>query len=128
VEQVLDADVGRLVARRLALGAPQEVEEAGAHIRDAAARAGEQAWELPLVEDYVETMKGDIADLRNIPGRNPGGGAITAALFLREFAGDTPWVHLDIAGPMKADEDSFEWSKGATGIGVRTLVEYALAQ
>jgi leucyl aminopeptidase len=108
-----------------ALGSPRaEVRR----VLDAAERAGEKAWELPLVDDYAATMKGEIADLRNIPGKNPGGGAITAALFLKEFAGDTPWVHLDIAGPMKSDEDSFEWSKGATGVGVRTLVEYALAQ
>lgn len=108
-----------------AMGSPRaEVRK----VLDAAERAGEKAWELPLVEEYAPVMKGEIADLRNIPSKNPGGGAITAALFLREFAGETPWVHLDIAGPMKSDEDSFEWSKGATGVGVRTLVEYALSQ
>ncbi|HJT37230.1 MAG TPA: leucyl aminopeptidase [Actinomycetota bacterium] len=97
-------------------------------VLDAAERAGEPAWEMPLNRDYLELMKSDIADLRNVSSRNVGGGAITAALFLKEFAGDTPWVHIDIAGPAKADEDHFENPKWATGAGVRTLVEYALAQ
>jgi leucyl aminopeptidase len=97
-------------------------------VLDAADRAGEPAWELPLNKDYAEVMKSDIADLRNNANKNVGGGAITAALFLKEFAGDTPWVHLDIAGPAKSDEDYFENPKWATGAGVRTLVEYVLSQ
>ncbi|HEX9774176.1 MAG TPA: leucyl aminopeptidase [Actinomycetota bacterium] len=96
-------------------------------VLDAAERAGEQAWELPLVTDYKKLIKSELADVRNVGSRREGG-AITAGLFLKEFAGDTPWVHLDIAGPMGSDEDEFEFSKGATGVGVRTLVEYALAQ
>jgi leucyl aminopeptidase len=99
-----------------------------AKVLSAAERAGEPAWELPLNTDYAVAMKSEIADLSNIAKKDVGAGAITAALFLKEFAGDTPWVHLDIAGPMKSDEDSFENSKGATGVGVRTLVEFALAQ
>jgi len=99
-----------------------------AKVLEAAERAGEPAWELPLNREYLEVMKSDIADLRNVSSRNVGGGAITAALFLKEFAGDTPWVHIDIAGPAKADEDYYENPKWATGAGVRTLVEYALAQ
>jgi leucyl aminopeptidase len=97
-------------------------------VLDAAERAGEAAWELPLNKEYAPVMKSDIADLRNIPTKNVGGGAITAALFLKEFAGDTPWVHLDIAGPSKADEDYYENPKWATGAGVRTLVEYVMDQ
>jgi len=97
-------------------------------VLEAAERAGEPAWELPLNRDYLEVMKSDIADLRNVSSRNVGGGAITAALFLKEFAGDTPWVHIDIAGPAKSDEDFYENPKWATGAGVRTLVEYALGQ
>ncbi|HVL32421.1 MAG TPA: leucyl aminopeptidase [Actinomycetota bacterium] len=97
-------------------------------VLDAAERAGEAAWELPLFEPYAQVLKSEIADLRNIANRNIGGGAITAGLFLKEFAGDTPYVHLDIAGPAKSDDDSFERVKGATGAGVRTLVEYVLSQ
>jgi len=97
-------------------------------VLDAAGRAGEPAWELPLNREYMEVMRSDIADLRNVSSKNVGGGAITAALFLKEFAGDTPWVHIDIAGPAKSDEDNFENPKWATGAGVRTLVEYVLAQ
>jgi leucyl aminopeptidase len=99
-----------------------------AKVLEAAERAGEPAWELPLNREYLEVMKSDIADLRNVSSRNVGGGAITAALFLKEFAGDTPWVHIDIAGPAKSDEDHYENPKWATGAGVRTLVEYALDQ
>ena len=86
--------------------------------------AGEKHWQLPLVEEYKEQIKSDCADMKNIGGRY--GGAITAALFLAEFIGDTPWVHLDIAGPVRSDKDKGFLVKGATGIGVRTLVNLAL--
>ncbi|MHB8512730.1 MAG: leucyl aminopeptidase [Actinomycetota bacterium] len=92
---------------------------------DAASRAGEHAWELPLIEDYRKMIDSDIADLKNIGG--PYGGAITAALFLREFVKGIPWAHLDIAGPEKSDSDDFEQPKGATGSGVRTLVEWLIS-
>jgi leucyl aminopeptidase len=97
-------------------------------VLDAAERAGEPAWELPLFQPYREVLDSEIADLRNIANKNIGGGAITAGLFLKEFADGTPYVHLDIAGPAKSDSDRFEVTKGATGAGVRTLVEYVLAQ
>lgn len=97
-------------------------------VLDAAERAGEPAWELPMFADYRPVLDSEIADLRNIANRNIGGGAITAGLFLKEFAGDTPYVHLDIAGPAKSDDDSFERVKGATGAGVRTLIEYVMSQ
>ena len=95
---------------------------------DAAERAGEGAWELPLYEPYREAIRSEIADLRNINSLDIGGGAITAGLFLQTFAGDTPYIHVDIAGPAKSDSDRFERPKGATGAGVRTLIEYVLAQ
>jgi leucyl aminopeptidase len=88
----------------------------------AAARAGERAWQLPLYDDYRKQLDSDVADLKNIGDRY--GGAITAGLFLREFAGDTPWVHLDIAGPARSTVEEFETPKGATGAGVRTLVRW----
>lgn len=94
---------------------------------DAAARAGEAAWELPMFSEYRKVIDSDIADLNNIATQNVGGGAIVAALFLKEFAGDTPYVHLDIAGPARSQDDSFERVKGATGAGVRTLVEYVMS-
>ncbi len=99
-----------------------------AKVLKAAERGGELAWELPLVQQYRKALDSDIADLNNIATKPVSGGAITAALFLKEFVGDTPWVHIDIAGPAKADEDDFERPKWATGAGVRTLVQYVLNQ
>jgi leucyl aminopeptidase len=93
----------------------------------AADRAGELAWQLPLAKEYRSSIDSDIADLRNISnGRY--GGAITAALFLAEFAGDTKWAHLDIAGPARADADDYEVTKGASGSAVRTLVDWIAPQ
>ncbi|MEE9202732.1 MAG: leucyl aminopeptidase [Dehalococcoidia bacterium] len=86
--------------------------------------AGERHWPLPLEDEYKEQNKSDVADIKNTGGRY--GGAITAALFLSECVGDTPWVHLDIAGPFRSDKDRGYTVKGATGVGVRTLVNLAL--
>jgi len=92
-------------------------------VRAAAARGGEKVWPLPLYDDYKDGLKSDIADIVNSAGRP--GGAITAALFLKEFAGTGPWAHLDIAGTVWA-EDAKPWMpRGATGAIVRTLVELA---
>jgi leucyl aminopeptidase len=86
--------------------------------------AGEKMWHLPLDDDYREQIKSTIADIQNVGGR--GAGASTAAWFLREFTGDTPWVHLDIAGTAWLD-DAKPWAgKGGTGVGVRTLVDLAM--
>jgi len=87
----------------------------------AAATAGEKMWALPVDEDYRDSYKSSIADLANIGGRY--GGAITGAMFVGEFAGDTPWVHLDIAGTRWSNEEKPFMAKGPTGHGVRTLVE-----
>jgi len=93
-----------------------------AQVRDAADRAGESVWPLPLPAEYRELLDSDVADLRNIStGRY--GGALTAGIFLEAFVGDIPWVHLDIAGPARAPSDRGEMTKGGTGFGVRTLVE-----
>jgi leucyl aminopeptidase len=92
-------------------------------LRDAAARGGEKVWPMPLFEEYRESLKSEIADMLNSPGRPAG--AITAAMFLKEFVGPTPWAHLDIAGTAWA-EDAKPWMpKGATGVMIRTLVEVA---
>lgn len=92
-------------------------------VQEAAAQAGESVWELPLGPEYRELLKSDVADMINSGGR--AGGAITAAMFLKEFVGTTPWAHLDIAGTAWVD-DAKPWApKGASGVMVRTLVELA---
>jgi leucyl aminopeptidase len=83
--------------------------------------SGERAWRLPLWEPYQEMVKSHIADVRNSTGR--AGGAITAAAFLSNFVGDYPWVHMDIAGTAWTDKPLAYAPKGATGVGVRLLVQ-----
>jgi leucyl aminopeptidase len=87
--------------------------------------AGEKMWPMPLDDEYRDMIKSTIADIQNV-GSGKGAGASTAAAFLREFTGDTPWVHLDIAGTAWIT-DAKSWSaKGATGVAVRTLAELAM--
>jgi leucyl aminopeptidase len=92
----------------------------------ASTAAGERLWPMPLVEDYRFSLDSSIADLRNIARRelSLSGGSIVAALYLREFVGDVPWAHLDVAGPARADADEDEVTKGATGFGVRTFCRW----
>ncbi len=102
----------------------------GALVRDilaAGEAVGEPGWELPLYADYHRLIASNVADVRNI-GKDRWGGAITAALFLAEFVGDTPWAHLDIAGPAFQEKAGDYWPDGATGVPVRTLVRYVLTQ
>jgi leucyl aminopeptidase len=84
---------------------------------------GERAWPMPLDDDYKDYLKSAFADLANVGGR--WGGAITAAMFLREFAETTPWVHLDIAGTAWLDEEKPHLAKGPTGLPVRTMIRLA---
>ena len=93
-------------------------------VRQASDRAGDRTWPMPTFEDYRELFKSEIADFSNTGGRPAG--SITAALFLKEFTGDLPWAHLDIAGTAWAEEAKPYQPKGATGVAVRTLVELAL--
>jgi leucyl aminopeptidase len=93
------------------------------HVRALAERAGDRCWPLPLFEEYQDQLRSEIADMLNTGGRI--GGAITAGLFLREFTGGLPWIHMDIAGTAWADEDKPFMPKGPTGVGVRTLIELA---
>jgi leucyl aminopeptidase len=86
---------------------------------------GELMWQLPMYAEYREQLKSDVADIKNIGNR--WGGAITAAKFLEEFVGGTPWVHLDIAGTYYADKDKGHIIKGATGVPVRTLLSLVLS-
>ena len=97
-----------------------------AELEQASVHSGEAVWRMPLVEDYRVALDSPTADLRNIgnPKRKLQGGSITAALFLREFAGGRPWAHLDIAGPFWSGGDDDELTKGATGYGVRLLVRW----
>jgi len=91
---------------------------------EAAKIAGEKVWELPLDDDYEELIKSNFADMKNDAGF--GAGAIQGAMFLKQFAGDTPWVHLDIAGTADTKETKGIHAKGATGEMVRTLISLAI--
>jgi len=91
----------------------------------AGAEAGELIWQMPMYEQYKEQNKSDVADIKNVGGKY--GGAITAAQFLAEFVGDTPWVHLDIAGTSLSEKEQAYLVKGATGVPVRTLVNLVLS-
>jgi len=88
--------------------------------------AGEKMWQMPMDDEYREFIKGTVADIQNI-GSGKGGGSITGAWFIREFAGDTPWVHLDIAGTAWNDDAKPWLAKGPTGVALRTLVNLAMS-
>jgi leucyl aminopeptidase len=90
----------------------------------AGAEAGELIWQMPMYEEYKEQNKSSVADIKNVGDK--GAGPITAAQFLAEFVGETPWVHLDIAGTGFDDKERKYLVKGATGVPVRTLVNLAL--
>ncbi len=94
-------------------------------LKQASEASGEPMWEMPLKENYFELMKSPIADMKNTGSRS--GGAITAALFLKQFIEKTPWAHIDIAGPVWADKESGINNQGATGYPVRTLVNWILS-
>ena len=96
-------------------------EKLCARVKRAAEATAERAWELPLWEEHKKAIRSDVADIKNTGGRNAG--ASTAAAFLANFVGDTPWVHLDIAGTGWGSKTSAYQGKGATGVGVRLLHE-----
>jgi leucyl aminopeptidase len=101
-------------------------DETLAHqLKEASAQAGEKFWQMPLEEKYWDLMKSDIADMKNTGSRS--GGAITAALFLKQFVKETPWAHLDVAGPVWTEKEAGVNNKGATGFPVRTLVNWILS-
>jgi leucyl aminopeptidase len=93
-----------------------------ASLKKAGERTYERVWELPLYEEYEKMLKSDIADIKNIGGR--WAGAITAGWFLKKFAKDFPWVHLDIAGTAMLEENTEYTQRGASGVGVRLLTEW----
>lgn len=92
-------------------------------VKTAAYEEGEKVWEMPLEKDYKKMNKSEVADIANIPSSRYGG-TITAALFLQEFIGNTPWIHFDIAGPAFANKPQAISTKGGTGFGVRTMLQY----
>lgn len=91
----------------------------------AAESSGEKLWKMPFEESYFESMKSPIADMKNTGART--GGAISAAVFLKQYVKDTTWAHMDVAGPVWTDKDKDYNPTGATGYGVRTLVDWVLA-
>jgi leucyl aminopeptidase len=94
-------------------------------LTQAAEMAGEKIWRMPMEEKYFEGLKSPLADMKNT-GPRPGG-SITAALFLKQFVKETPWAHIDIAGPVWTDKENGYNSAGATGYGVRTLVNWLIS-
>ena len=104
------------------LGNNQDLVE---QVKSASARTDEPVWQLPLERTrYRKLLDSEVADMKNVGG--PQGGAITAAIFLSEFVGDTAWAHIDIAPPMRVEADDSWRTKGATGVGTRLLIELAL--
>jgi len=98
----------------------------GESVTTASKQSGENFWTMPLEEKYFEGLKSTIADMKNTGPR--AGGAITAAVFLKQFITKTPWVHLDIAGPVWSEKDYGVNNIGATGFPVRTLVNWVISQ
>lgn len=96
-------------------------------VSQAAKTEGEPVWQLPMFDLYDEKVKSKVADIKNV-GEGRWGGAITAAKFLENFVGDTPWVHIDIAGPAFVDSPKPHRDAGATGVMVRTLVNWIESQ
>ena len=94
-------------------------------LKNAAKSAGEKFWQLPMEDKYFEGLKSKIADMKNTGPR--AGGSITAALFLKQFIKETPWAHLDVAGPVWSDKPSGVNNAGATGFPVKTLVNWVLS-
>lgn len=111
-------------------GAMTNNQELFEKVREAGDKTGERIWQLPLFEEYKSQIRSSVADLENIGGR--AAGSVTAAIFLKEFVGDVPWVHLDIAGTATMDESIMTYAKnpflpkkGATGVGTRMLYQLA---
>jgi leucyl aminopeptidase len=105
-----------------AFGTPREYLD---KFLESAAAAGEKMWPMPIDDEYQEMIKSIIADIRNT-STGKGGGAITAAWFLKEFAEDTPWIHLDIAATCWLDEGRPWLAKGPTGVAIRSIIDFAL--
>jgi leucyl aminopeptidase len=97
-------------------------DELASALEAAAGAAGESFWRMPLLDELAEQLKSDVADLKHTGDRY--GGSILGALFLREFVGNRPWIHCDVAGPVYAERPRGAYPKGATGHGVLTFVHF----
>jgi len=111
---------------RLRMGLFANNDRLAAEVERAADATGELAWRMPMDAEYYESIKSEVADIKNTGG--PDGGSITAAKFIEVFAKDTPWVHLDIANVMSTASDKGWMVKGMRGTPVRTLIEFAKAR
>ncbi len=90
--------------------------------------SGERVWQMPLIDDYADSLESDVADLNHAADKgNYSAGSVTAALYLEHFVGDCRWVHLDIAGTGRSETDSGENAKGGTGFGVRFFIDWILS-
>jgi leucyl aminopeptidase len=105
-----------------AFGTPREYLDT---FLESAKAAGEKMWPMPMDDEFQQMIKSDIADIRNT-GSGKGGGASTGAWFIKEFAEDTPWIHLDIASTCWVDEGRPWLAKGPTGIAIRSIVDFAM--
>jgi leucyl aminopeptidase len=105
-----------------AFGTPREYLD---RFLASAKAVGEKMWPMPIDDEYEEMIKSNIADIRNT-GSGKGGGAITAAWFLKEFTDDTPWIHLDIAATCWSDEGRPWLAKGPTGVAIRSIIDFAM--
>jgi leucyl aminopeptidase len=127
LEPAVVVDVATLTgAMRVALGERTgglfaNGDALAAALREAGEASGEQLWRFPLVEDYEQHISSNIADANNGPKH---AGAITAALFLQHFVGETPWAHLDLASVGDSPDEHHEWTKGPTGFGARILLSW----
>jgi leucyl aminopeptidase len=101
-------------------------DDLATRLTGAAGEAGERVWRMPLTEEIEDQIKGDVGDIKNTGGRS--GGSISAALFLQHFSEGLPWAHLDIAGCARSTKSANYTTKGATGWGVRTLLNYVGAK
>ncbi len=97
-------------------------EDVMTQLKEAGEKTFERVWQLPIFEEYEKQIKSEIADVKNVGGR--WAGAITAALFLKKFVGDNPWVHLDIAGTAMLEEPTEYSARGSSGVGVRLLTQF----
>ncbi len=127
-DQVID--VATLTgAARVALGTTHAAlyatdDELARSLTAAGEASGDRVWRMPLEDGYRAALDSEVADLAHVARDNTSAGSIVAALFLREFAGERPWAHLDISGPGRSAENSGELSKGATGFGARLLLQH----
>ena len=109
---------------KLTAGLMTNNEEYANKLKQSSKETNELIWELPLSDDYKDLSKSSIADIANSSNSRGTAGAIEGGLFLKNFVGKTPWIHLDIAGPSYLDNDFNYMPKGGTGFGIRLLLDF----